>query len=132
MPSIYTLLAIVQVTSVAQFILDKSGYGRLEDRDGAGVAILMLISMPLMWLLFLGQVVGTIWAMFAVSFWHPIAIFLATQFVFGSLLWYIMGVVQVKGYQYQLYRIGVPLVFFIRLTCALASFFLLRSLWTHS
>lgn len=132
MPSIYELLVVVQTTSVAQFILDKSGIGRVEDRGGNGAAIVMMLSMPLMWLLFAGQVIGTIWAMFALSFWQPLAIFLASQIIFGGMLWHAIGIIRKENIEHLVIAFGVPLVFSLRLLCAVTSYFLLKSLWEIS
>jgi hypothetical protein len=128
MTLIYTALAVAIVTAVMQANLDKAGIGRVEATEPSmSSTILVLLSIPFTLLSNLGVVVVIAWSFFVLPWLSTLGV-IAVAYVFFSLLWgYFIATIRRSTRWSYLVAIGIPLVFALRILCAICVMFLVVS-----
>ena len=125
MNALHFILALAIVTGIMQSTLDKAGIGRVEDtvKSGASNALVML-SIPVTFISNLGLIAITIWSFFVLP-WIPTLGVIAITFFGFSLVWGMLLATWRRGESWvSLVAAGIPLVFMLRLVCAVAVLFL--------
>ncbi|KRB98277.1 hypothetical protein [Duganella sp. Root198D2] len=125
MTTLHLLLALAIVTGVMQSSLDKAGVGRVEDTAPSKATIaLVMLSIPITFVSNLGLIVVTIWSFFVLR-WLPTLVVIAIAFIGFSLIWGMtIATLRRSETWASLTAVGLPLVFALRLVCAVAVFFL--------
>jgi len=121
MTALHLLLALAIATGVMQSSLDKAGVGRVEDSAPSKASIaLVMLSIPVTFVSNLGLIVITIWSFFVLR-WLPTLVVIAIAFIGFSLIWgMIIATLRRSETWASLAAVGIPLIFVLRLVCAVA------------
>ena len=125
MTELHFILALAIVTGVMQSTLDKAGVGRVEDIVPSGASnVLVMLSVPITFVSNLGLIVIMIWSFFVLS-WLPTLGVVAIAFIGFSIVWAMLLAIWRRSESWaSLIAVGLPLIFVLRLVCAVAVVFL--------
>lgn len=125
MTELHFILALAIVTGVMQSTLDKAGVGRVEDTvPSCASNVLVMLSVPITFVSNLGLIVIMIWSFFVLS-WLPTLGVIAIAFIGFSIVWAMLLAIWRRSDSWaSLIAVGLPLIFVLRLVCAVAVVFL--------